>query len=443
MISAHPSIPEAVTPTARASCPSSRFLFLSSCPEPWGGSEELWSQAALRLSSDGHRVSVCKTLVVRDHPRIRELLSSGVSVEDYLGASYLQLTFALVRRILGMMLRAAAPRQDKTHGSDGSQSHPAPTQSWKQRLLGLYQFIFGRRLKALAPDLAVISQGENFDGLHFSAACRKLGVPYVLICQKASDLNWPGDFVREEMRLSYRDARRVYFVSRHNQALTERQIACKLPNAEVVRNPFLTAGGAPPPYPETASGHFRLACIARLFVLEKGQDSLLDVLAQEKWRRRDLEVNFYGQGIHREALERAAEMLDLRNVVFHGFTDDILSVWSEHHALVLPSRAEGLPLVVVEAMMCGRPPIVTNAGGSGEVVDDGETGFLARGTDAASLDDVLERAWSRRDEWEAIGREAAKRIRLLVPESPGDEFAEKLALALNQTRTEATSHGRL
>ena len=59
------------------------FLFLSSCPEPWGGSEELWSSAAKRLACDGHRVHAIKTLVDFEHKRIKELTEVGITLDDY------------------------------------------------------------------------------------------------------------------------------------------------------------------------------------------------------------------------------------------------------------------------------------------------------------------------------------------------------------------------
>ena len=358
-------------------------------------------------------------------------------VEDYWGfpplRSLAPLSAGLLRGAAAFTFRAVSSRLSARPAETESDAKSgAGTNFWKHALLGTYQQVFLRRLRGIAPDFAVISQGENFDGLHYAEACRSVGIPYVLICQKASDLNWPPDSLRGAMTRAFQGAHRVYFVSEHNRALTERQLARRLVNAEVVRNPFLTDAAEALPYPETDSEGFRLACVARLFLVEKGQDTLLAVLAQEKWRRRNLTVDFYGQGIHREALERAGEMLGLHNVFFRGFTPDITDVWRRHHALILPSRAEGLPLALVEAMMCGRLGIVTNVGGNAEVVEDGKTGFLAAGMDAASLEDVLERAWDRRDEWESLGLEAAKSIRQIVPSDPCGVFADKLITVLTQ-----------
>lgn len=418
--------------------PTSHFLFFSSCPESWGGSEELWSTAARKLAVCGHRVTVCKTGVVREHPRIVELAREGIVVHDYLEPGSVQTALALGHLACERLLRRRRKRV-----APGEQAPQLTTaRSWKARYVALLNAALAIRVKSIKPDFAVISQGENFDGAVYAEICREAGIPYVLISQKASDLNWPTDATRGVMLDAFRGALASYFVSKHNQALTERQIALRLPNAEIVRNPFLTPVDEALPYPDAAteSGRLRLACVARLFALDKGQDTLLDVLAQDKWRRRNVDVDFYGQGVHRTALEQAARMLDLQNVAFHGHTDDITAIWRTHHALVLASRCEGLPLVIVEAMLCGRPVIVTNAGGNGELVDDGETGFIASGIDAESLDEAMERAWDRRADWERMGKEAAERVRRQVPADPGGDFAMKLTSVFNHARREGASH---
>jgi glycosyltransferase involved in cell wall biosynthesis len=126
---------------------------------------------------------------------------------------------------------------------------------------------------------------------------------------------------------------------------------------------------------------------------------------------------------------------ELTSVSFGGFVRDVASIWSDHHGLILPSRCEGLPLVLVEAMLSGRVPIVTNVGGSGEIVDDGVTGFLAGAPTEDSLDEAMERAWERRAEWPAIGAAAATKIRALVPPNP----AELMAAMLLRIATSAES----
>src|SRR5437764_1498485 len=62
--------------------PRHRFVVISTCPEAWGGSEELWSGTAIRLAENGHQVSVFKTVVDRAHPAIRRLGSLSCKVRD-------------------------------------------------------------------------------------------------------------------------------------------------------------------------------------------------------------------------------------------------------------------------------------------------------------------------------------------------------------------------
>lgn len=366
-----------------------RFSAVSSCPEFWGGSEELWSGAACVLAEWGHRVSCFKIALDKTHPRIRRLKSLSCSVRNLHHISL---------------------------------SQPLTTRS---HLLSLALHLAARR-----PDLAIISQGDNYDGLHFGYLCRKLRIPYTLISQKATDHFWPPDKSRQYRRDIFVDAARCFFVSEHNRRLTEEQIGATLTNAEIVRNPYLVPADSPLPWPRHETACLRLACVARLYLLDKGQDILLRVLAQEKWKKRNLHISFFGQGINGEALADLAARLGVRNVSFRGQTDDLLSIWENHHALILPSRAEGLPLSLVEAMMCGRPAIVTKVGGCAEVIDDRVTGYLAAPVED-SLDAVLEEAWARRGELSEMGRLASIRIRELVSSNPAEDFANRLIMIAN------------
>ena len=374
-----------------------RFVTISTCPEAWGGSEELWSRAVSILAERGHTVSVFKTVVDETHPGIQRLKSLSCKVRDLERIRLPQLGINLL----------------------------LPTRYQLTPIKKQLLFI-ALHLKARAPDLVIISQGDNYDGLHFGNLCRKFKLPYILISQKATDHFWPPDKVRKYRRDVFEAAIKCFFVSSHNRSLTEDQIGRRLANAAIVRNPFLVAVDNPLSWPGNEEREFRLACVGRLYVLDKGQDVLLRVLARDKWKKRNLHVSFFGQGINREGLMELANKLEVSKVSFPGQTKDVQSIWNEHHALVLPSRSEGLPLALVEAMLCGRTAIVTNVGGNAEVIDDHVTGFLAAAPTEADFDEALEKAWERRDEWRAMGSLAASRIRELVPADPAAEFACQL-----------------
>jgi glycosyltransferase involved in cell wall biosynthesis len=279
---------------------------------------------------------------------------------------------------------------------------------------------------ARRPHLVVVSQGGNCDGWPIIAVCRRLRLRYVVIAHKASDLAWPADWWRESIRRAYAEADWCFFVSEHTRRLTAEQIGQTVEHGSIVRNPFKVPWESSLPWPEMEGGHIRLGCVARLDVTEKGQDILLRVLALEKWRRRPVSLTMLGDGQQRQGLEAMAARLELSNICFAGHTDDIPGFWANHHALVLASRAEGLPLALVEALLAGRPAIVTDIGGNAEMLEDGKTGFVAEAPTVKALDEALERAWRRRDEWAEIGRAAAEHVRRLVPSDPAASFAGAL-----------------
>jgi glycosyltransferase involved in cell wall biosynthesis len=120
------------------------------------------------------------------------------------------------------------------------------------------------------------------------------------------------------------------------------------------------------------------------------------------------------------------ESLQLKNVELTGFLDDIEGLWSRHHALVLPSRHEGMPLAIVEAMLCGRPCIVTDVAGHRELVQDGVNGFLAKAPTVELLDEAMNRAWECRGRLREMGQRAAADVRAWVSADPAEDFAREL-----------------
>jgi glycosyltransferase involved in cell wall biosynthesis len=98
---------------------------------------------------------------------------------------------------------------------------------------------------------------------------------------------------------------------------------------------------------------------------------------------------------------------------FHcfDFRSDVLAIVAACDIAVLPSlRREGLPKTVVEAMALGIAPIVTDTGGSAELVVDGESGLVVPPGDAAALAAAIESLCVDRERARAMG--AAARLRL-------------------------------
>jgi glycosyltransferase involved in cell wall biosynthesis len=121
---------------------------------------------------------------------------------------------------------------------------------------------------------------------------------------------------------------------------------------------------------------------------QKGYDVLLHAMA----RIPDVEVVLVGDGPERPALERLAGELELGGrLSITGWTPDPRSLLPSFDVFVLPSRYEGFPLSIVEAMLAWLPVVATPAGSVAEAVSHGETGLLVRPDDPAGLAHAIRR----------------------------------------------------
>jgi glycosyltransferase involved in cell wall biosynthesis len=82
----------------------------------------------------------------------------------------------------------------------------------------------------------------------------------------------------------------------------------------------------------------------------------------------------------------------------------------EADVLLHSSLSEGVPTVVLEAMACELPVVVTDVGGVSEAMSDGVEGFLAPARDAGALADALERLWSDPELRRRMGSAGRERV---------------------------------
>ena len=80
---------------------------------------------------------------------------------------------------------------------------------------------------------------------------------------------------------------------------------------------------------------------------------------------------------------------------------------------------EGMPLAVVEAMICGRVAIVTDVGGNTEWISHGITGFVANKADISSIEKSMDEAFEQQNQWKNIGKAAHERAIQLYDPHPG------------------------
>ena len=359
---------------------------------PWGGSEMLWYKVAKRLQSQGHQLAINYKYWPHTAKELLELENDGAT----------------------LTLR------------DRPKSSAEKRKALLGRLIG-HKPVDPQWIAEQRPDAVLVTLGYHPDPIPVADQCIEMGIPYGINLQCASDFFFIHSNNLENFRRWYKNAKRVYFVSDENANKIKNNIALNLDNSEVIANPFNVSVDAAPQYPD-ASKELRVAVVGRVHFQSKGQDLIVDVLRRSKWKDRDIKVVFYGHDQGNMAqLKGLVEMHGLEGKVeFGGYVSEVEDIWKQNHGLLLPSRYEGAPLVVIEAMLCNRVCITTNIGRNTELMDDNVSGFIAEGATINLVDEALERAWQKRDQWEAMGKVAGQHIRARYPKDPVQEFADRI-----------------
>ena len=102
------------------------------------------------------------------------------------------------------------------------------------------------------------------------------------------------------------------------------------------------------------------------------------------------EWRMYGDGPMRRDLESAFG----RRVEFRGFVGNMAAAWPEIGLLLMPSRAEGLPMAALEALASGVPVAAARVGALPEVIRHGENGWLFESGDMSAIQEIID-GWSR------------------------------------------------
>ncbi|WP_336514098.1 glycosyltransferase [Pollutibacter soli] len=381
-----------------------KIAFISIVRDPWGGSEELWAKAAKLALDEKHEVFISfykKNYLV---PQLTALQNDGAQIIFRRG--YIAYHTPLFNRV------------------------------WKKAKNFLLNRIFNpyNSLFAKKPDLIVYSCScySILDDTELLKKLEKSQAKFIINTQVNVEYGKPiNESQANIVREAFQRASRVLFVSERNLEVAERHLASKISNSGIVRNPVNLSDTSIVPFPDD-TGRVEFAMVANLLVNHKGHDIIIEVLSKPKWKNRDWHLNIYGRGIDEGYIKALVQFFDLtERITFHGHSKDIRNVWKSNHLLLMPSLNEGMPLAVVEAMICGRIVIATDVGGHMEWISDGENGFIAEGANVYSFDRTMERAWQSSKYWKIIGERAHE-----TATAKYDPFAERTFLNILE------EHGR-
>ena len=141
------------------------------------------------------------------------------------------------------------------------------------------------------------------------------------------------------------------------------------------------------PRAAASAGSFHILCVGRL-VAAKGQYVLVEAARRLAAERRDFRVTIVGAGPEEQGLRAAIGEAGLaRHVTMAGALnqDEVRRLYGEADAFVLPSFAEGIPVVLMEAMASGVPCVTTRITGIPELIRSDDEGLLVAPSDAEAL----------------------------------------------------------
>lgn len=156
-----------------------------------------------------------------------------------------------------------------------------------------------------------------------------------------------------------------------------------------------------------------LACVARL-AEQKGLPTLIEAAGLLRARGVDFQLTIIGDGPLRGEIESLIARSNLtESVRLAGWqgSAEVRALIEQSRALVLPSYAEGLPVVIMEALALGRPVVSTWVAGIPELVEPGQTGWLVPPGDTEALARAIEQVLRASPETLAeMGRKGAVRV---------------------------------
>jgi glycosyltransferase involved in cell wall biosynthesis len=188
--------------------------------------------------------------------------------------------------------------------------------------------------------------------------------------------------------------------------------------------------------PEVRCSHSakRLVAIGRL-VRQKGFDLLIESFAAIAAKHTDWTLAIYGEGDERIALEGQIQRSSCPDRIrLAGVCSDMEKVYADADLFVLPSRFEGYPNALLEALAAGCPVVATNCpGATSEILDHGRYGILVQPENVEALTRELDRMMSRQDVRERFANQAQRAVLELDVASVGSRWLA-LFSALTQRR---------
>lgn len=265
----------------------------------------------------------------------------------------------------------------------------APQRYLRALRIALTDLAVARKFFARLPDVdKVLATRPDHLHAHFGTTTADFallvnaltGIPYSFTTHRADIFDNPP----RNYALKSRTARKHVTVSTFNRSYLNRELGVPMETMEIVHCGIDMRRFS---HAQRAARPGRLVCISRL-VHAKGLDVLVEACRLLDARATEFECLIVGEGEQRQALEAQIAncglygKVQLMGAATH---DEVVALLLSAAAMVLPSRSEGIPVALMEAMALGVPVISTRVTGIPELVEDGVSGYLVEPENAEAL----------------------------------------------------------
>ena len=167
----------------------------------------------------------------------------------------------------------------------------------------------------------------------------------------------------------------------------------------------------------------KIICPARL-IKRKGQDVLVNSVSKLKKENIKIKVDFIGEGDEKDNYVNLVKKYKLEeNIIFSGYIagEKMPQKYGEADIFVLPSYNEGMSNALLEAIACGLPVIVTDVGGTEELVDE-NNGFVFKPGDTVALTKILKHISENKKIINKLGQNSRKKAENFKWEHTAKEY---------------------
>lgn len=370
-----------------------QILFLSTMSgSDWGGSEELWYQAALWTARNNYKTAVCCFEGKGKNEQLKELKQAGCRI-------YL------------------------LPGTNGKRNH-----SWLRKIK-LFRDVAGVPFEKY--DKVIVSQGGWEDVVHgpFKKLYKRLKT-YILIYHNYNPAAvLPPKKILLLQRWSAKaeknmgDTPKIFKTLKETSSLT-------ISNTEKLYNPLtFETPQLPTAYPELKDGNYILSVFAALDAGRKAQDVLIRAMAHENWHNRNWELHLYGEGRDKELLQTLISELGMQSRIFlRGNAAIYKEAIRQSHLVLQITHQDAMPLTVMDSLAMARPLIASNIGAMPDWVKENINGWIVDEVNPVSVSKKLDQAWSQRNEWPAMGMRSFEILQNNFPDDPVEYFLKQTGI---------------